>query len=216
MKITFGPQEFLLHPSGILYWPDQSLLVVSDLHLEKGSHLARRGFFLPPYDSHETLERLHTVIASLSPQKILLLGDCFHDPKGYERLPKKERALFDGLLSYNPIWINGNHDGDFVPSGFSAHDAYTLNGITFRHEATANGEQEISGHFHPKTDILHKGAIITRPCFIEDGTKMILPAFGAYTGGLTTAHPSIASLLNKNNRTYALGKDKVYALKTPD
>jgi uncharacterized protein len=213
MKITFGNHELLLHPSGVLFWPDQSLLIVSDLHLEKGSHFAQRGFFLPPYDSHETLGKLHKAIDEVSPRKILLLGDCFHDAKGYGRLRTKERALFDALLRYHPVWITGNHDGDFVPEGFTAHDAYTLDTITFRHEATADGQFEISGHFHPKTDILHKGATITRPCFIEDGRKMILPAFGAYTGGLSVSHPSIATLLLKEPRLYILGQNKIYAAK---
>lgn len=211
MKITFGNQKFLLHPSGIMFWPDQSLLIVSDLHLEKGSHFARRGFFLPPYDSHETLERLHGVIQELSPQKILFLGDCFHDSEGYSRLPHKERLLFDQLLSYNPVWIHGNHDGGFVPNGFSAHDVYTLKEITFLHQATPEGKLEISGHFHPKADILHKGAVITRPCFIEDGNKMILPAFGAYTGGLSVQHPSITGLMQGESHIYILGKNRVYS-----
>lgn len=210
MKITFGNHEFLLHPSGVLYWPDQSLLIVSDLHLEKGSHFAQRGFFLPPYDSVETLEKLHTVIGALSPRQILLLGDCFHDAHGYARLRAKERALFDGLLEYHPVWITGNHDGDFVPEGFAAHDGYTLDSITFRHEATADGHCEISGHFHPKTEIHHKGAIITRPCFIEDGRKMILPAFGAYTGGLSVEDPAVATLMQREKRLYVLGENRVY------
>lgn len=211
MKITFGQHDFLLHSSGILFWPDQSFLIASDLHLEKGSHFARRGFFLPPYDSLETLERLHAVIQELSPQRILLLGDCFHDDKGYARLPLKEREIFNRLLAYNPIWINGNHDGDFVPNGFAAYNTYTLKDITFRHEATATNQLEISGHFHPKTDIIHKGAVITRPCFIRDEKKIILPAFGAYTGGLSIKHSSITTLMQPEVCIYALGKNKIYA-----
>ena len=216
MRISFGQHDFILHPSGALFWPERSLLIASDLHLEKGSHFAKRGFFLPPYDSHAILEKLHKTIKELSPQKILLLGDCFHDGKGHARLPSKERGLFGGLAAYNPIWINGNHDGDFVPDGFFSHDAYTLEGITFRHEAVKNAEFEISGHFHPKARVIHKGAIIDRPCFIEDGKKIILPAFGAYTGGLSMTDSSIASLLQRSIRVYALGENKIYALQTPD
>ena len=119
MKITFADHEFLLHPSGILFWPEKSMAIVSDLHLEKGSYFAQKGFFLPPYDTHETLERLHKALAVLTPKQILILGDTFHDAKGHGRLPAKERVLFDRLLHYAPFWITGNHDGDFVPEGFT-------------------------------------------------------------------------------------------------
>lgn len=209
MKITFANHEFVLHHSGALFWPDQSLLIASDLHLEKGSHFARRGFFLPPYDSQQTLERLHTVIEELSPQNILLLGDCFHDAEGYTRLRSRALVLFKSLLSYNLIWINGNHDGGFAPDGLTVRDIYKLEGITFRHEATADIGFEISGHFHPKIDIVYKEFVITRPCFIEDGIKMILPSFGAYTGGLSVKNASIADLMVNEFRTYLLGKDRI-------
>lgn len=210
MKITFAGHNFLLHPSGTLFWPEQSLLVVSDVHLEKGSHFAERGFFLPPYDSHETLERLHKTLLELSPKRLLILGDCFHDKKGHARLPKKERALFDELLSYSPIWIVGNHDGDFVPEGFDAYETFELGGISFRHEAAKDSGPEISGHFHPKIDLVHKGAFISRPCFVEDGVKMILPSFGAYTGGLSIGHKSIAQHFKTPPRTYIKGRDRIY------
>lgn len=212
MKIKFAEHDLWLDPSGILFWPDKSLLVVSDLHLEKGSHFARRGFFLPPYDSHETLERLHKICAVLRPEQLLILGDCFHDEKGFSRLPARSRALFDALLPLSPLWIYGNHDGEFVPPGFSAHKSYNLQGITFRHEAAASEPFEISGHFHPKVEIAHKKAFITRDCFIEDGNKLILPAFGSYTGGLSVTHPSISSHMNLPPRIYALGEQRIFFL----
>lgn len=208
MKIDFGGHEFLLHPSGVLFWPEKSLVIVSDLHLEKGSHFALRGFFLPPYDTKETLIRLHSVLNELSAQKILVLGDTFHDVKGFFRLPAEERKLFDKLLRYEPIWIKGNHDGDFVPSGFKAFKSLVLGGLVFNHEAKAGTRLEISGHFHPKVEIVHKKARISRPCFIEDGNKMILPSFGAYTGGLPVTHASFRHIL-QNPRIYALG-EKIY------
>ncbi len=186
------------------------MVIVSDLHLEKGSHFARRGFFLPPYDSLETLERLHRVMADLKPQQILILGDTFHDADGYNRLPVREMALFARLLDYNPLWITGNHDGAFVPEGFAAHNSLTLEGITFNHEAAEDVPFEISGHYHPKVDIVHKQARISRPCFIEDGNKMIIPAFGAYTGGLPVTHKAFKHILHEP-RIYALG-NKIYPL----
>lgn len=210
MNIDFGNQKFWLDPSGILFWPDKSLLVVADLHLEKGSHFASRGFFLPPYDSHETLERLHQVCRELAPRQILILGDCFHDENGHARLLDKSRTFFDALLAYNPIWVYGNHDGDFVPTGFVAYETYELGNIVFRHEASSGSSNEISGHFHPKIDIAHKNALISRDCFIEDGHKMILPAFGSYTGGLSIEHPSIAVHMNDDRRVYVLGDKKIF------
>ena len=211
MNVNFGGHQFQLHPSGVLFWPGQSTLVVSDLHLEKGSHMARKGFFLPPYDSHETLVRLHEVCLALSPRKIIFLGDSFHDAQGYTRLAREERRLFESLRVFDPVWIIGNHDKDFVPEGFQPYDEYVSEGITFRHEAVKGCPYEISGHYHPKAEIIHKGAFIARPCFIEDGMKLIMPSFGTYTGGLSVKDAAIATLLQAEARIYALGKDKVYA-----
>jgi DNA ligase-associated metallophosphoesterase len=211
MKVVFGGHEFLMHPSGILFWPLRSMAIVSDLHLEKGSHFAKRGYFLPPYDSHETLVRLFDVFQELKPENTLILGDTFHDEHGFNRLHFDSRALFKMLLNYNPIWITGNHDGDFVPKGFSAHTSLKIENITFNHQAAVGIEHEISGHYHPKVDIFHLNARVSRPCFIEDGNKMILPAFGAYTGGLSIQDKAIMRLLSKP-RIYALG-EKIYALK---
>ena len=210
MQVEFGGHTFLLHPSGVLHWPEKSLAIVSDLHLEKGSHFANRGFFLPPYDTQETLTRLHSVLNALNTRQILVLGDTFHDAKGYDRMPSEESGLFSKLLNYHPIWITGNHDGDFVPPGFKAFRSLVLGGIVFNHEAKEGMRLEISGHYHPKVDITHKQARISRPCFIEDGNKMILPSFGAYTGGLSITNPSIAAHFF-NPRIYAIG-NKIYLL----
>lgn len=214
MKIIFGAHELILHPSGTLLWPAQDLLVVSDLHLEKGSHFAQRGFFLPPYDSRETLERLLAVFKDTSARKLLILGDCFHDVQGYHRLGSEESALFNQLRQFSPIWINGNHDGDYVPAGFVAYEDYTVDGITFRHQAIMNDPAlEISGHYHPKIILMHKGGKIDKDCFIEDGKKMILPAFGAYTGGLDVSAAEIQALFPNSFQAHILGASKVLTLK---
>lgn len=210
MKIKFAGHTFLLHPSGVLFWPEKSMVIVSDLHLEKGSHYAKRGFFLPPYDTHETITRLLQAIASCKATHILVLGDTFHDADGYGRLPETEKKLFLKLLEFNPVWIFGNHDGEFVPPGFTAHKTFLLDGIIFNHEAEEGTDFEISGHYHPKIDIIHKRSRISRPCFIADGNKMILPAFGAYTGGLSITHEIFKRILKKP-RIYALGK-KIYTI----
>jgi uncharacterized protein len=209
MILHFGGHEFFLHPSGALYWPSEKLLVVSDLHLEKGSHFALKGFFLPPYDSHHTLSLLFDVIKESGCSRLLLLGDSFHDDKAYERLSHKDRTAFDSLTNLNPIWIKGNHDKDYVPEGFLGVDAHIVKGITFRHEAAAGTEFEISGHFHPKTQITPR---LSRPCFVEDGIKLIMPAFGAYTGGLCIDSAPFEKILKSERQVYALGKNKTYVV----
>lgn len=217
MKIQFTNHELILHESGVLLWPAQDLLVVSDLHLEKGSHFAKRGYFIPPYDSHETLRRLLEVLKTTSLQKILILGDCFHDAQGYYRLNATDVALFDELKKFSPVWIQGNHDGNFVPKGFTAFKEYSIEGIVFRHQAAKNDNGfEISGHYHPKVTLLHKGGKITKDCFIEDGRKLILPAFGAYTGGLDVSNEEIQSIFPSSFQTHILGASKVITLKTTD
>lgn len=213
MNLNFGGHDLVLHPSGTLLWPAQELLIVSDLHLEKGSHFAKRGFFLPPYDSHETLERLLKVRKDTNLHKILILGDCFHDALGYHRLGKKELDLFKELREFHPVWIKGNHDGNYVPEGFSAYDAYTIEGIVFRHEAVPGDTAlEISGHFHPKASFVHKGDLINKDCFIEDGKKLILPAFGAYTGGMNINSKEISALFSGSFRTHVFGNNRVITL----
>ncbi|MEJ7930162.1 ligase-associated DNA damage response endonuclease PdeM [Ramlibacter sp. AN1015] len=213
MTIAFAGQQLLLHPSGALLWPRRQMLVASDLHLEKGSHWARRGYFLPPYDTHATLARLLRTCEETQARRLLLLGDCFHDPGGHARLDLGARAAFDALQRLEPIWIRGNHDGGFVPPGFEAHDTYEDEGLLFRHEAQPGAAHEISGHFHPKARIAHKGGSVERPCFVEDGRKLILPAFGAYTGGLSVENPAIRQLFTGAPRYHLLGRERVFSFR---
>jgi len=213
MKLRFAGQDMMLHPAGAVYWPAPSILMVADLHLEKGSHFARRGFYLPPYDSRETLQKLLDVVAAFNPDRLVVLGDSFHDPQGYDRLGDTEKILFERLTAFDPVWVRGNHDGPFVPPGFAAADVFHQDGVALRHEARADDAgPEISGHFHPKTDMIHKGGRIARPCFIEDGVRLILPAFGAYTGGLAVTHASIAGLFPNGYRLHVLGDKRIYSL----
>lgn len=210
MTISFGGHEFALHVSGALLWPEQDMVIVSDLHLEKSSWYARQGFFLPPYDSHAILENLLSVFERSGMGRLLILGDCFHDIDGYARLSPADRALFDRLAAHNPIWIVGNHDRGFIPPGLSGYQDICLSGLIFRHEAMPGVSGEISGHFHPKAAIRHKGGRVSRFCFIEDGTKMILPSFGVYTGGLDVANEAITKHFHSGFRVHIPGKSRFH------
>ena len=213
MRLSFGGHDFILHPAGALLWPARHMVVVADLHLEKSSHFARRGYFLPPYDSRDTLQRLIELAAETGSRQIMVLGDGFHDNKGHDRLTPAEKILFDRLAAYDLLWIRGNHDSDFAPFGRPALDVFTEGGLIFRHEARASeAGPEITGHFHPKIEIAHKGGFLSCRCFIEDGRKLILPAFGAYAGGLAVSENSIQSLFAGQKRCYALHGRKVYLL----
>jgi uncharacterized protein len=210
MKISFGGHDFVLHPAGALLWPARSMVIIADLHLEKGSHYARRGYFLPPYDSRETLQRLLDLCAAADFRRLLVLGDGFHDSRGYDRLGMEEKEMFGRLRGYGLLWIKGNHDRDFVPPGVSVFDSHTEDDIAFRHQAGENEGGEISGHYHPKVEIAYKGGFVSSRCFIEDGRRLILPAFGAYAGGLTINSKPLTALFPGGSRCYAVNGNKVY------
>lgn len=214
MSLRLGNHVFEMHPSGLLRWPAQKISIVSDLHLEKGSHFARRGYFVPPYDSRETLQRLNQVLTAFSPERLIVLGDTFHDAEGFSRLSAEDTALFLKLTDYKPIWVRGNHDGEYVPPGFEGCDIYEQDGVMFRHEAAPHyAGVEISGHYHPKADVVHKGTRITRRCFVEDGKRVIMPAFGSYAGGLPVTNKAFATLFPDNRRLHLLGSAKIFSIR---
>lgn len=180
-------------PSGALHWPDRHLLCVSDLHLGKSERLARRGgALLPPYETRETLSRLDAVIEATQPETVICLGDSFDDLTAAHSLPEAERFWLLRLMAgRNWIWIEGNHDAGPVEIGGSHRAEMTLGPLTFRHIADTEQAGEVSGHFHPK---LRLGGQ-SRPCFLLDAKRLILPAFGAYTGGLRHDDPALAGLM---------------------
>lgn len=210
MKINFCGHKIILHHSGMAFWPTHKTAIVSDLHLEKGSHFAARGFFLPPYDSQDTLSRLLDLCRTQNIERLIILGDSFHDSKAYDRMSQAAKELLQQLLAFQPVWIMGNHDADFIPPNFIAFNTFELDGIFFRHQALVGATQEISGHFHPKI-VLNNGRL-QRDCFITDGHKLIMPAFGSYTGGLSVQSPEIKSLFHNRCDIYALGEERVYHL----
>lgn len=177
--------------SGALFWPDQSLLVVSDLHFGKSERLARRGgTLLPPYETRATLERLDADIAATTARRILCLGDSFDDLAAAEGLDEADRLWLLRLMAGREwIWIEGNHDAGPVDLGGSHLAELRLGPLTFRHIATAQ-TPEISGHYHPKARLAGR----THRCFLIDSSRVILPAYGAYTGGIWTHDPALSMM----------------------
>jgi DNA ligase-associated metallophosphoesterase len=208
VPLSFAGETFAPSPSGALYWPARQALLVADLHLEKASWYARLGQLLPPYDSHATLSALADEAARTGARALYCLGDSFHDRFGCDRLPVASRALLEQLTgSLDWTWIVGNHDpmtqprrpGAGAGPSFADHcggtiaDEAEIGGILLRHEAQPNESRpEISGHFHPKLRVTVNGRTIARRCFVASNRKLILPAFGALTGGLDARHPEIA------------------------
>ncbi|ADZ71657.1 Metallophosphoesterase [Polymorphum gilvum SL003B-26A1] len=203
-----------LHESGVLWWPEESTLVVADLHLEKGSSYARRGVMLPPYDTAATLERLATVIDAFDPARVVALGDSFHDADGSDRLPATYRAFLTTMqLNREWIWVTGNHD-PVAPVRLCGETVreIAIGPLTFRHEPSeAAGAGEICGHLHPAARVRRYGRSIRRPCFVTDGNRLILPAFGALTGGLNVMDGAFARVFApKRFSAFLLGNDRLY------
>lgn len=204
---------FVADFSGALFWEQQSLLVVSDLHLEKGSSFAARGVLLPPYDTVATLSRLAAVIARHDPRQVIALGDSFHDRDAHARLSDPDREALAALqVRRNWIWISGNHD-PALPSNLGGVVAteVAIGPIVFRHEPTgASGE--IAGHLHPKARVPTRGRSIERRCFASDGERAVMPAFGAYTGGLSIRDAAFARIFGSPGfMAHVLGDNRVHA-----
>jgi DNA ligase-associated metallophosphoesterase len=194
-------------PSGALWWPDARLLCVADLHLCKSERVARRaGALLPPYETRETLDRLGLEIARLAPAVVVCLGDSFDDCEAGAALPPDEEARLAALMAGRDwIWIAGNHDPAPLGLGGRHSAELRLGPLTFRHQAGDGAAGEISGHYHPKLRLPLRGGAVSRPCFLHDARRLILPAFGAYTGGLRSDHPAFAALLGPDARAVLTG-----------
>ena len=205
----------LLHldPSGVLVWPAARTVVVADLHLEKGSAAARRGQLVPPLDSRITLDRLALAIRRLRPLCIVALGDSFHDDGGPARLAAADAARLRALTeAVDFIWVQGNHD-PAPPAGVGgrALPEWRSAGLTFRHQAQRGDEGEVSGHFHPKARVATRAGDVVRPCFVADARKIMLPAIGAYTGGLDVRAPAIAGHFPRGGRVFLLGESRLFS-----
>ncbi len=194
VPLSFAGHDLCALPEGALYWPARRALLVADLHFEKGSWFASKGQMLPPYDSLATLAALAALIERTQARELWCLGDSFHDSAGCERLGEAPRALLTSLTArLDWRWITGNHDSLMVDHcGGEILEEAEIDGLVLRHEADrADPRPELSGHFHPKLRISVRGRQVARRCFVATATKLILPAFGALTGGLDARHPEI-------------------------
>jgi DNA ligase-associated metallophosphoesterase len=214
--IRLGTARLLPDPSGALWWPEQATLFVADLHLEKGSSFARNGTLLPPYDTAATLSRLAAAAERFRPQRVVALGDSFHDAEAADRLdPADDRALRTLVRSCDWIWIAGNHDPAPGPElgGTVFAEGSDLAGLILRHEAEfESAGPELSGHFHPKAGISVHGRRLTCRCFVADARRIVLPAFGAYAGGLNVGDPALRRLFPNGFTAYLTGTRRVTAI----
>ena len=194
VPFSFAGHELAALPEGALFWPVRRALIVADLHLEKASWFARGGQMLPPYDSQATLTDLTALVRRTGAEELWCLGDSFHDSDGCERLPTEARRMLTELTqALRWVWITGNHDAGLIDHcGGEIMVETEVDGLVLRHEAEAGeARPELSGHFHPKLRITRRGRNVARRCFVVTATKLILPAFGALTGGLDARHPEI-------------------------
>jgi len=200
--------------SGAFFWESERLLIVSDLHLEKGSSYATRGVLLPPYDTVATLARLAAVIARHDPRSVIALGDSFHDRKAHERLAPADRQAVAALQARRDwIWIAGNHDPALPRDiGGVVASEVAVGGIVFRHEPTG-AAGEIAGHLHPKARVTTRGRTMERRCFASDGVRAVMPAFGAYTGGLSIRDAAFQKIFRTPGfMAHVLGDNRMHAI----
>lgn len=193
--LEIGGAALIADGCGALYWPEHATLLVADLHLEKAAHFAGRGSFLPPYDTRETLARLGDAIARYRPRRVVALGDSFHSTEGPRQIGRSDLATLSALQAGREwIWITGNHDPDIARRvGGAVMGTLELGGIVLRHEPSAAGDDlEIAGHLHPAARLVRDGYCLRRPCFVSNRRRAVMPAFGAFTGGLNVLDAAFA------------------------
>ena len=210
--LHFRGERLLLDPLGALFWPARHMLVVSDLHLEKGTAAALCGQLVPPLDTRLTLDRLALLMRRHRPRTVVSLGDTFHDNGGRARMAAGDA---DRLLAMAReaafVWVHGNHDPAAPGLPGESTPAWTAGPLTFRHQASPGAAGEVCGHHHPKASVTTRAGHVTRPCFVVDPVRIMLPAMGAYTGGLDVRNQAIARLFPHGGRLALLGRDRLFS-----
>jgi DNA ligase-associated metallophosphoesterase len=199
--------------NGALWQEADRLLIVADLHLEKGAAFARRGQMLPPYDTAVTLAALAAIILRFNPACVVALGDSFHDNEGARRLLAYDRAALAALQCGREwIWIAGNHDDDLPEKiGGSRMAAMSFGNLTLRHQPSeSDGYGEIAGHLHPAARVFGRAGSVRRRCFVGNGRRLVLPAFGVYAGGLNVLDRAFRPLFEGGFEAFVLGSEAVY------
>ena len=215
LRTTIAGAQVMFRASGALWIEAARMLVVADLHLEKGSSYAARGQMLPPYDTRDTLVRLTAEIAATRPEAVVLLGDTFHDRASEDRLAAEDAdrlRLLSGLTRL--VWAVGNHDAD-GPQALPGEvvDEVMVAGLILRHEPTgAPSPGEVAGHLHPCARVTSSRGSVRRRCFVTDGERLVVPAFGAYAGGLSVRDVAFATLFGRAPLVGALGAGRVHAV----
>lgn len=206
--LHFGPAALTLCPSGAMWWAEMGLLVVSDLHLGKSERMARRGgALLPPYETEETLARLRDDIAETEPKTVICLGDSFDDCRAADALaPDHTKTLAALMAGRDWVWIEGNHDPGPLDVGGRHAARVSFGDLVFRHIAGGPEPFEVSGHYHPKASVRGRGG---RACFLTDGARLILPAYGAYTGGMAASEVARLAGLRQGTRAILTGRTMV-------
>lgn len=212
VPFSFAGHTLSALPEGALYWPVRRALIVADLHFEKASWFAARGQMLPPYDSIATIAALAALVDRTQATELWCLGDSFHDAGGCDRLPAdaRERLLrLTARLDWH--WVTGNHDAQMAdPCGGTIVEEIEVDGLILRHQADPRDSRpELSGHFHPKLRVQVRGRLVSRRCFVATGNKLILPAFGALTGGLDAHHPEIIRAVGRGAEALVALEDRL-------
>jgi hypothetical protein len=213
-EIALGGVACALDLSGALYMPDEATLIVADLHLEKGSSLAKRGSLLPPYDTRTTLLALGGVIARYYPRRVVALGDSFHDVGGPDRLGDGDAAGLAALQAGREwVWIVGNHDPSLPEAlGGDVVEQLAVGDLVLRHAPEVGAPCELAGHLHPVGKVVRRGGGVRRRCFVTDGRRCVMPAFGAYAGGLNVCDPVFQPLFPNGFSAHVIGGERLFTI----
>jgi DNA ligase-associated metallophosphoesterase len=213
-EIALQGCAMVLDLTGAIFLPEHDVLLVADLHFEKGSSFALRGMMLPPYDTRETLKALCVAVNRYNPRLVIALGDSFHDIGGPDRLGDDERAtLVQTQHGRDWIWVTGNHDRSLPASiGGDVVEEIEVGPLTLRHEPVEGAHSEIGGHFHPVGKVVMRGRSTRRRCFLVDDTRCIMPALGAYAGGLNACDQAFQPLFPAGFTAHLIGSERIFAI----